>query len=380
MVTIRRICVVLALLAATSARGVEMPAHGYRLLRVEVDGLDRTKSNPGAMFAAAVLYAKKHPANPAFGDRKFLELALALGDRVVDAAEADKSDNKQDYEWEIHAWLDTYRLLEPELGPERKARWRRALEPIVSWFAGQTAARVDFPRYQGPYIHTSTNHLSIFASTVYLAGRVLGNREWETLGAKALHRLAAEEQTVDGYWGELTDAGPATNYNYLTMCSVALHFEHSQDRAALEALRRATDFHRHFTWSDGTPVETINGRNRYGGVSPWGTFGFSHWSDGRGYGEFLMGFFPVGDTAKPLASKSLGRIAQTVLYWHDGPAEKSPQERESYRYRMKVEAGIRKSGPWTVCLSGLVDTPIDSQFTLDRQGHVSVFHARHGLG
>jgi hypothetical protein len=46
---------------------------------------------------------------------------------------------------------------------------------------------------------------------------------------------------------------------------------------------------------------------------------------------------------------------------------------------MQLPAGIRKSGPWVVCLSGLVDRPIDSQFTLDRQGHVSIYHEKLGL-
>jgi hypothetical protein len=46
---------------------------------------------------------------------------------------------------------------------------------------------------------------------------------------------------------------------------------------------------------------------------------------------------------------------------------------------MKAPAGIRKTGPWMVCLSGLIDTPIDSQFTLDRQGHLSIYHEKLGL-
>jgi hypothetical protein len=46
---------------------------------------------------------------------------------------------------------------------------------------------------------------------------------------------------------------------------------------------------------------------------------------------------------------------------------------------MKVPAAIRKTGPWVVCLSGLIDTPIESQFTLDRQGHLSVYHQKLGL-
>src|SRR5262245_15708861 len=279
------------------------------------------KSNPGAMFCAAVLYSKQHPANPLFRDKKKLELALALGDLDAAHSEKDTAENKQDYEWEIHFWLDVYRLLEAELGPERRTRWRKEIEKIVSWFARETAGRIDFPRYQGPYIRTSTNHLALFASTVYLAGRVLPNKEWETLGARALHRLATEEQTADGYWGEFTDNGPATGYNYLTTCCVALYWEHSRDKDALEALRRATDFHKHFTWPDGTPVETINGRNRHWAVSAWGHFGFTHWSDGRRYAAFLAGFFKG-----KVSSRDLGRLAQSALYCHEGPTAPIPQD------------------------------------------------------
>lgn len=353
----------------------ELPAHYFKRMEGELKALDAAKSNPGALLAAAVLYAKKHPANPGFGDKQQLALALKLGDLLANEAEKDQAENKQHYEWEIHFWLDAFRLLEKDLGVERRARWQREIEKISRWFAGEVAARIDFPRYQGPYIRTSTNHLAIFASTVYLSGRVLSNKEWETLGARAMHRLAAEEQTADGYWGEFTDNGPATGYNYLTMTCVALYWEHSQDPAALQALRRATTFHKHFTWPDGTPVETINGRNRHWGVSPWGHFGFSHWPDGRGYGEFLAGFFTAGG----LGSKTLGRLAQSALYYHEGPTEKTPQELPAFVHQMKVPAGIRKTGPWTVCLSGLIDTPIDSQFTLDRQGHLSIFHDKLGL-
>lgn len=354
----------------------DLPGDYFKIMEAETKQAEETPvANAGAMFSAAVLYAKQHASNPSYQDKKKLELALALGDLYAAKSEKDQNENKQDYEWEIHFWLDTYRLLERELGDERQARWRRELEKNVSWFVPQVAGRLDFPRYQGSYIRTSTNHLSLFASTVYLAGLVLGNKEWKDLGAQAMHRLAAEEQTVDGYWGEHTDNGPATGYNYITMCSVALYWEHSKDPAALEALRRATDFHKNFTWSDGTPVETINGRNRYWAVSAWGQFGFTHWPDGRRYAAFLAGFF--GN--RRISSRDLGRLAQSALYYHEGPTSPIPQEMEQSAYRMKVQAGIRKTGPWTVCMSGLIDALIDSQFTLDRQGHLSIFHEKIGL-
>lgn len=367
----------LVLSAHGEAASVELPAHYFTLLSAEVGSLDLATltHNPGAMLSAAVLYTKRHAANRLFGDRRMLDLALRLGDLYATQSEADAAENKQDYEWEIHFWLDTHRLLDSELGDERRARWRREIEKITRWFSGQVEYRLDFPRYQGPYIRTSTNHLALFASEVYLAGLVLKNNDWEQLGARCLHRLAAEEQTIDGYWGEFTDNGPATGYNYITMTCVALYAEHSRDPAAIEALRRATDFHRHFTWPDGTPVETIDGRNRHREVSAWGHFGFSHSPEGRGYARFMAGFF---SSDKP-PSRTLGRLAQSALYYHEGEAERTPQELPRSAWQMNVPAGIRKTGPWTVCYSGLIDAPIDSQFTLDRQGHLSVYHDKLGL-
>src|SRR5207244_644368 len=62
----------------------------------------------------------------------------------------------------------------------------------------------------------------------------------------------------------------------------------------------------------------------------------------------------------------------------EGHAAPIPQELPRAAYRMKASAGIRKTGPWIVCLSGLIDTPIDSQFTLDRQGHLGIYHEKLG--
>jgi hypothetical protein len=47
---------------------------------------------------------------------------------------------------------------------------------------------------------------------------------------------------------------------------------------------------------------------------------------------------------------------------------------------LSIPASIRKTGPWVVCLSGIVDTPAPlNRFYLDRQGHISVFHQKLGM-
>ncbi|MCS7160885.1 MAG: hypothetical protein RMJ19_10480, partial [Gemmatales bacterium] len=295
---------------STQGEKDSLPGAYYKLLHEAL--LSRLKTgdfathDPGAMLAAAVLFTQKHPDNSAYRQQQWLERALALGDLFAQHSEEDANPNKQDYEWDIHFWLDTYRLLRDQLGQAREQRWHRELEKISTWFAEHSAARADFPRYQGPYIRTSTNHLAIFASITYLAGKVLDKPEWVQLGARVLRRLALEEQTPDGYWGEFTDNGPATGYNYFTLTCVALYYEHSGDKDVLCALERAKDFHIHFTWPDGTPVETINGRNRYWPVNSWGHFAFSHWPEGRRYAAFLTRFFQPTN----VSSRDLGRLAQ----------------------------------------------------------------------
>ena len=378
---------------ARSVPAAELPGRYFRLLEAEVALIEKQRQAPragvafdarhypGAALAAAVLYAKRHPDNPSYGDKKKLALALDVGDRLAGEFEAGRFNKLLNHDWGTYLWLDAYRILEAELGADRRARWRKALEKDVQDVADLTAPRVDFPRYQSPFIRTSPNHYALWASTVHLAGRMFGNKAWEDLGARVMHRFAAEEQTPDGYWGEHNDSGPTTGYNTLTLAGLALYWEHSGDTAALAALRRATDFHKNYTFPDGTPVEVINDRNRHWGVPVWGHFGFSHFPDGRRLAEFLTGFVREGTLGGETngVANGLGRVAQNALYYHEGPPAPIPQDLPRHAHRMTVPAGVRKTGPWFVCLSGLFSTQaVTSQFYLDRQGHLSVFHEKLG--
>jgi len=341
----------------------------------ELEAAPPLKDFPSSILVAAVLYTSTHPANISRGDPRWLGLALRIGDLLAAESAQGPPRTRVDHR-ELYLWLESYRLLSDQLGDERRARWRAEIERNVGALAVAVAGREHFPRYQSPFIRTSTNHYALWASTVYLAGIVFSNREWEELGGRVMRRFAAEEQTPDGYWGEHSNAGPTTGYDYLTFTGVALYAEHSGDPAAVEALRRGTEFHTYFTWPDGTPVEVINDRNRRWRVDPWGQFGFSRFPDGRRYAEFLTTFFQQGRSGL----ETLGRIAQNALYYHEGPTAPIPQDRPQFSYRMRVPAGIRKWEPWTIALSGLTSAPpVMNQFFLDRQCHLSIFHEKLGL-
>jgi hypothetical protein len=281
-----------------------------------------------------------------------------------------------DSDWDTYMWMEAYRLLAQDLDAARRARWRREIVKNVALLVPDTRERLDFPWYHSPFIGTSPNHYAQWASILHLGGRVFGNSEWEQLGAQVLRRFATVEQSADGYWGEHNNSGPTPGYNHLTLTALALYYEYTRDPAVLPALRRATEFHINYTYPDGTPVEVLNDRNRYWGVSAWAQFAFTNFAAGRRYAEFLTGFVRPEDITMDV----LGRLAQDALYYHAGPAKPIPQDLPRYRHQMHVPAGIRKTGLWTVVLSGLMSTQaVNSQFYLDRQSCLSVFHQQLGL-
>jgi hypothetical protein len=330
---------------------------------------------PYAILAPAVLYAKRHQHNLRFGDRGMLALAIRIGDLLASENEKGAFEPRLDSDWDAYMWLETYRLLERELGADRRARWARGIKENIVPLVADARERLDFPWYHSPFIGTSPNHYAQWASLLLLGGIVFGDKEWEQLGTQVLRRFATVDQSPDGFWGEHNRAGPTTGYDYLTLTGVALYYEYSKDPAALPALRRSTDFHKYYTFLDGHPVDVLNDRNRRWGVSAWGQFAFTHFSDGRRYAAFLTSFFKP----ETLTVDQLGRLAQDALYYHEGPSEPTPQDFPRYSHQMSIPAGIRKTGSWQVCLSGIMNTQaINSQFYLDRQSHLSVFHQQLG--
>ena len=367
--------------------------------------LESLEKTPGwkhfgyAILPPAVLYAKHDPGNPRYHDPGMLALAIRIGDLLASENEKGKFAPRLDPDWDTYMWLEAYRLIAPQLGHQRCERWRRAILENAAQVAPVAVRMFDFPWYQAPFIGTSPNHYAQYAQLLFLAGRVFDKPDWVKLGSEILHRFATTEQAPDGFWGEHSQSGPTIGYDHVTLSTVAVYWELTGDPAALEALRRSTNFHMHFTYPDGTPVETMNDRNRYWmdqslltevghvpfatgdnrnywGVCPWAHFAFTHFPEGRRYAEFLAGFFEPDK----LTMDALGRLSQDALYYHEGKTAPIPQDLGSYVYQTKVPAGIRKTGPWIVSLSGIVEPQqVNNEFFLDRQANLSVFHSKLGL-
>lgn len=360
--------------SATDEVQAYLKAHPNATLE-ELDDHFRTNHFPFSILAPAVFYAKKHPDNKRYHDRRMLELAFRIGDLLAKESEAGTYGPRADGDWETYMWLETYRILSDELGEKRKALWRKEIIKNVQPLEEKCTERIDFAWYNTPYTGTSPNHYSIYAAIIYIAGQVFDNERWENIGKHILHRFATEEQSPDGFWGELINTSPTIGYNHLTLSSVALYWEHSHDKSVLPAIRRATDFHEHFTFPNGEPVDVMNDRNRHWGVSPWATFAFTNFDDGRRYAQFLASFFTQDETKVDLA----GRMAQNALYYHEGPLKPIPIDKDKYSYRISEPAGISKDGPWMIALSGLRrPQAVNNQFYLDRQGSLSIFHEKLG--
>src|SRR5690349_6728151 len=216
--------------AQVSKRLASTPSANLKELEERGDGW---RLFPHTVLAAAVLYGRQDPDNPRYHEAAMRALALRIGDLLAAESERGAFDPRLNSDRDVYMWLDAYRLLKSELGAGREGRWRRALEKSTAKLAADSARVADFPVYVSPFIGTAPNHLSLWASTLYLAGRVFGNADWEKLGGRIMHRFA-REQSVYGYWGEHERDLPTAGYDYTSYTGVALYYEHSHDPAALE--------------------------------------------------------------------------------------------------------------------------------------------------
>ena len=127
--------------------------------------LSQLESRPGwthfphAILAAAVL-PDRHP------------LALRIGGLLAREHESEAFTNRLDWHRDTYMWLEAYRLLAPRLDAPRRARWQACLRAQITALAADTVRDEHAPRLTGLFLSTSPNHYALFASTVFLGGKV----------------------------------------------------------------------------------------------------------------------------------------------------------------------------------------------------------------
>src|SRR5260221_38647 len=132
---------------------------------LEVSGWIRHHGWTLKLSAPARLTWPVHPYNP-YRNAPESDLEHAVGDLTTDllARESERGSfqARLNSDRDAYMWLEAYRVLEPKLGSERHARWRRELERNIAELAADSAERADFPGYQSPFIGTSPNPLSLW--------------------------------------------------------------------------------------------------------------------------------------------------------------------------------------------------------------------------
>ena len=331
-------------------------------------------TNQDVIYPLALLY--KQPENPHHEDGQILDYAMRGGDALrdfqypdgrVEFVKVDGSKWGPTYmPWSMYHWLETYILLRDELDNQRKQRWEDGLNLAFNGIAKQT-------RSAGVHNIPTWNGMSL-----YRAGKTFDNTEWLNVGRDMIYKAVSEQQ-AGGYWSE--HGGPTTSYNYVYVHAIGLYYEFSGDEGVIDALYKATQFHINFTYPDGVPVETIDGRVKYRGTpSDSAHAAFSIFPEGRRYVKKLL----LGDNPNRFGLSP--RIASAFTYWHEGAENDILQEKQRY-FTNIVDAArkppnialIRKHGDWFVCMSGIVTPSVESRWGQDRQQFLSIWHKDSGL-
>jgi hypothetical protein len=345
------------------------------------------------IYAPALLYVSDHPSNSLYQDPQTLEMAVRAGDYlatcITESGEViprvnGKPTNPLDSHRFLYCWIEAFELLREHLDEGRLKTWEAALKRAGKDLVLDLEPRIGRPKHTSPFLGYSPNHFGLRASTIWRMGMVLGVPEWVSLTTGPIQRFTRMIQP-GGYWEEHN--GPTMNYDYLNTSVAALNWRYTSDPGAWAAIKASTDFHSHWCTPDGVDIHTIDQRNRSHfrpGVS-FGLMSFTHFPEGRRWARFKL-LAALGEDRDPLGSlglSSLGRIAQNLHYYEDGPEAPIPQEAVNYRHELDRPAVVQKKGPWVYSISGLVspERPL-SQFYLDRTGPVSLWHeqTRHIIG
>ncbi|MBI5690555.1 MAG: hypothetical protein HZC55_10710 [Verrucomicrobia bacterium] len=320
------------------------------------------------VFPLAVAYATPGSKNRYHRDPALLAVIMAAGDALIEVQDPqgrwrfDKKDGSywgQTYmPWTYSRWIRAFELIRQDMPADRRIRWERGL---AKGFAG----------ISGSGLKTVHNIPAHHAMALDLAGRVLGRPEWRQQAAAFMHRVVAA-QKEGGYWSE--NAGPVVRYGYVYVDALGVYYAATGDAQVLPALRRAAEFHRRFTYPDGSDVETIDERNPYhaGMGEGAGNVGFTFTPEGRSYlaAQWSRG----GGTLKPDAAASF------LQYGVEGAVATTADEGVFALVEGgEARAATLRRGAWFGVLSAYTAEIPESRWIQDRQNFVSLWRQGPGL-
>lgn len=290
-----------------------------------------------------------------------------------------------------YAWTEGLRILREAGADHDFDAWGKKIAAACETLIEHRLRKLEgVRRFVGRVMGTSTNHVALYLSTIYRAGKVLGRPDLCDCALPLARALAADIHP-DGYWDEHSDllrtAGPTPSYNYLTHCAMGLMAEWTGEAVFKAAIERSTRFHGNFCYPDASFCDLIDERVRYDETPRiWGLFACSHSPEGRGTAlSHMKHWLPSRHSSEDVAPETLARMCENHLYWHGGDYAPAPFERWDHRAQLTLPAAIFRKGEWCVALSAMKATnpedPIYRQnaFALDRQKLFSVWHEKTGM-
>jgi len=331
-------------------------------------------TNQDLIWPFALLYNKEHSRNSLYRSKKLLEIVKKGGNAILNVQDRDgkvpfiKDDGSSwgmiYMPWTMFHWLEAYSAVNGSLDRRTGESWKQGL----------------YKAYAGIYRElkkASVHNIPAWnAMALFKAGKIFNKPVWENF-ASAFIRRVADSMHYDGFWEE--GGGPTTSYNLLYIHALGLYYHESRDTHVLDALEKAADFHKSFTYPDGTLAETVDGRVKYrNSINAAGIPGFLCVKNGRAFADFIL---------KKLAErKNRGRhlphLASIInIYPEDtAPQENLIQTSENYCGLFENRAAILRKNGYYICLSGYVNKTDDyiknteNRWIQDRTSFISVWH------
>jgi hypothetical protein len=325
-------------------------------------------TDQNVLLPLAVAWTYADPKNPFQHRADVLAAIIRGGDALIAAQDATGqwTFNKKDgstwgqiyMPWTYSRWIRAYQIVHDALSAEERARWDRALMLGFTGIAKTVAGTTQLA-------NIPTHH----AMALFFASQVFGRPDWAKISA-AFMRRAIGEQNPDGYWSE--NSGPVINYGFVYLDAIGVYFAASRDPAMIEPLRRAAIFHAHFTYPDGTAVETVDERNSYEAGAVNRSLGLTLTAEGRAHFAHQLTQSKARFTADEAAA---------LLMWGDeGENSTSSEPDRDFDFRLRHgDAAVRRRGPWFLVVSAFTAPPSTPRWIQDRQNLVSIYHERAGL-